>query len=156
MKITTHSKKRIRERVNSSLTNRNVNSLFKNALKNGYSPSNFQDCKFKQYLMSHSKKSAVKVFQGNLFFYNGSSKTLYTVWSVPEQYLNYEFYLKKHKVNPNVKRPSVNCKDFIQKFGYWLIANTIPVDPVSLDDSDTMEFIKEVSFEDTDLVEDVN
>lgn len=143
MKITTHSKKRIRERVNSSLTNRNVNSLFKNALKNGYSPSNFQDCKFKQYLMSHSKKSAVKVFQGNLFFYNGSSKTLYTVWSVPEQYLNYEFYLKKHKVNPNVKRPSVNCKNFIQKFGYWLIANTVPIEEVSSERIDSVENVNQ-------------
>ena len=101
MRVSTHGKKRIRERVQSSLTNRNVNSLFRSALHNGYTPKAFIECDFKKYLIAHSKKNSVKVFQNHMFLYNSSKKILYTVWKVPAQFLPYEQFLKRNQPNLN-------------------------------------------------------
>lgn len=101
MRVSTHGKKRMRERVQSSLTNRNVNSLFKTALHKGYTPKAFIDGDFKKYLMAHSKKNSVKVFQDHMYLYNGSRKILYTVWRVPNQFLPVEQHLKRNQPNPN-------------------------------------------------------
>lgn len=101
MRVSTHGKKRIRERLNQSLTNRNVNSLFKVALKKGYTPRMFIDCDLKDYMMTHTKHNSIKIFNGDVFIYNGSKKILYTVWKVPSKFLPVEQYLKRNQPNPN-------------------------------------------------------
>ena len=93
MKVSTHGKKRLRERMNSSLTNRNLSSLFKVAVKNGYSPRMFIDCGLKKYLISHARRNSVKVFQDYIFLYGND--TLFTVWRIPEKYLPVESFLKR-------------------------------------------------------------
>lgn len=89
MKLTQHSKIRIRERTDLNHNERKM--LFKYALKNGKSLDKIESEKIKRFIASKSKKSKVKLYRGYIFIYTKYNKRLITMYELPES-------LKEEKV----------------------------------------------------------
>ena len=82
MKLTKHSKIRMRERTNFNHNERR--SLFRKALDNGESINDIKDEKIKNYLLRKTSNCKVKLYKGYVFVYSKNSKVLYTVYKLPE------------------------------------------------------------------------
>ena len=96
-KVTMHARRRIHERFLEKNRCHNSVKLFKNALNYGYGIGDFKESKIKQYMCSHRRKNNIKIYNGYVFIYSKNNKTLYTVWKVPDIYMDYEKELKKQK-----------------------------------------------------------
>lgn len=81
MKLTKHSKKRMRQRTD--FNHKERRHLFREALDNGKSPHEIKDEKLKQYLKSRVR-CKTKVYKGYIFIYGKNSKILYTMYPIPE------------------------------------------------------------------------
>lgn len=85
MKLSKHSKKRMRQRTNFNHKERAV--LFKNALIYGKSYGEIRDGKLKDFLKSkESWKSKAKVYKDYVFIHSRNSKQLYTMYELPDEY----------------------------------------------------------------------
>lgn len=82
MKLTLHSKVRIRERTN--LNHKERNNLFRLALMKGKSIAEIKNEKIKQFLMS-KKNCKVKLYKDYVFIYSKNSHRLYTMYKLPEK-----------------------------------------------------------------------
>ena len=85
MKLSRHSKIRMRERT--PFNHKERNTLFKNALRNGKSPQDIKDEKIKDFLISKQNKCKVKLYRNYVFIYSKSNKQLYTMYKLPEELL---------------------------------------------------------------------
>lgn len=94
MKLSKHSKIRMKERTNFNHQERVV--LFKNALKHGGNWKTSKNEKLVKYLTSKETwKSQVKLYKGYVFIHSRNSKLLYTMYPLPDQYKeNYEKEMK--------------------------------------------------------------
>lgn len=85
MKLSKHSKKRMRERTNFNHKERLI--LFKNALKHGGNWKNSKNEKLVKYLMNKETwKSQVKLYKGYVFIHSRNSKLLYTMYKLPDEF----------------------------------------------------------------------
>lgn len=82
MKLSKHSKIRLRERTNFNHKERQL--IFKNALKNGLSPEKVKNQKLKNFMNSKNRRCKIKLYKGYLFLYGRNSHILYTMYKVPE------------------------------------------------------------------------
>ena len=87
MKLSEHSKKRMRERT--SLNHQERKGLFRKALDYGKSPGVIDDEKLKVYLTKTAEKNdrKVKLYKGYVFIYSKNSKQLYTMYRLPKRFL---------------------------------------------------------------------
>ena len=82
MKLSNHSKRRMRERTN--LNHKQRRLFYRNALLHGKSPQEIKDEKIKKYLLKkQTYKSKVKLYQGYVFVYSKNSHQLYTMYELP-------------------------------------------------------------------------
>ena len=89
MKLSKHSKVRMRERTN--LNHNERGKLFKLALKNGDSLNDIKDEKIKSYLAPKQRfNSKIKVYQNYVFVYSKNNHTLYTMYKLPENLIKGE------------------------------------------------------------------
>ena len=94
MKLSNHSKQRMRERTN--FNHKERLSLFKNALKHGGNWKNSKNEKLVKYLTSKETwKSQVKLYKGYVFVHSRNTKLLYTMYELPDKYK--EVYKKENK-----------------------------------------------------------
>lgn len=82
MKLSQHSKLRMRQRTN--FNHRERRSLFRDALTKGESPNNIKNEKVKNFLMS-KKNCGIKLYKGYVFIYSKHSKQLYTMYELPDK-----------------------------------------------------------------------
>ncbi len=84
MKLSKHSKERMKERVGIK-SKRIAENFFKNALMNGITAEQVKDEKLKQRLKSREKyNSKVKLYKGWVFVYSKNSHQLYTMYKLEE------------------------------------------------------------------------
>lgn len=81
MKLTKHSKLRMKERT--GLNHNERKSLFRRALDNGKSINDIKDDRTREYLLK-KKNCKVKLYRGYVFLYSKNSKTLYTMYKLPD------------------------------------------------------------------------
>lgn len=81
MKLSKHSKIRLRERTNFNHSERR--QLFRNALQNGESLQQIKDEKIKRFIVSKSRNCKIKLYRGYLFLYSKNSHQLYTMYKLP-------------------------------------------------------------------------
>lgn len=82
MKLSHHSKIRLRERTN--LNHKERRKIFKEALQNGLSPDKVKDKKTRDYMNSKNRHCKVKLYKGYIFLYSKNSHQLYTMYELPE------------------------------------------------------------------------
>lgn len=81
MKLTQHSKQRIRERA--GVRSSEKNKLFKQALLKGISAGNINNEIIKKYLLKKERHCKTKIYKGYVFMYSKNGKKLYTMYEVP-------------------------------------------------------------------------
>lgn len=84
MKLSNHSKQRMRERTDFNHQERR--RLFRDALHNGLTIERIKDEKFKKFLLSKNK-CKIKIYKGYIFIYSKNNKQLYTMYPIPERFL---------------------------------------------------------------------
>lgn len=85
MKLTSHSRIRLRERID--VRKSQQKQFFKRALMYGKCEHDFENNeKVYKYLLNLQRKRncQVKVYKGYIFIHSKVSKTLYTVYEIPE------------------------------------------------------------------------
>ena len=87
MKLSKHSKKRMRERTN--LNHQERKGLFRKALDYGKSPDDINDETLKKFLIKIAEKNdtKVKLYKGYVFIYSKNAKQLYTMYRLPKKFL---------------------------------------------------------------------
>lgn len=87
MKLSKHSKMRMRQRTNLNHQERKV--LFRKALDYGKSQNDIHDEKLKEFLIKTAEKNdtKVKLYKGYVFIYSKNAKQLYTMYRLPKKYL---------------------------------------------------------------------
>ena len=85
MKLSQHSKQRMRERTN--LNHQERRMLFRHALDNGKSPQEIKDENLKSYLKEKGN-CKIKIYKGYIFIYSKNGKQLYTMYEIPKQFTN--------------------------------------------------------------------
>lgn len=87
MKLSKHSKKRMRERTN--LNHQERKGLFRKALDYGKSPNDINDEKLKRFLEKTAEKNdtKIKLYKGYVFIYSKNAKQLYTMYRLPKRFL---------------------------------------------------------------------
>ena len=89
MKLSEHSKMRMRERVN--LRYKNKHSFFRQALSKGKSINDIEDMRIRTFFLSkQSYRCRVKLYKDYVFIYSKNSKQLYTMYKLPNYLLNEE------------------------------------------------------------------
>lgn len=84
MKLSNHSKQRMKQRANVS---RNQERFFRNALTNGLSINQIENVELKKWLKSRIKyNSNIKVYHNWVFIHSRNSKQLYTMYELPEEF----------------------------------------------------------------------
>lgn len=84
MKLSKHSKDRMRERVNIK-SQKIQENFFRNALQKGISPDQAEDEILKMRLKSREKyNSKVKYYKGWVFVYSRNSHQLYTMYKLED------------------------------------------------------------------------
>lgn len=89
--ITNHARKRYAERTDVRLTLEDA----KEAYKNGYKPHRFFG-NFNDFLMCRPinyGKQSIRVYNGRIYVFENETKTLLTLWNVPEEYGDYRDWL---------------------------------------------------------------
>lgn len=84
MKLSKHSKKRMRERTD--LNHQERKGLFRKALDYGKSPDNINDEKLKKYL-EKKENCKIKLYNNYVFIYSKNAKQLYTMYRLPKRFL---------------------------------------------------------------------
>ena len=88
MKLSTHSKIRMRERT--GLNHKERRKLFRNALDYGKSPMQIKNEKVQQFMLARSNKCKIKLYKGYLFIYSKNSHILYTMYKLPKELIEEE------------------------------------------------------------------
>ena len=83
MKLSKHSKIRLKERTNYNHKERK--QIFKDALKYGKTFNQVKDEKIQNYMKARSNKCKVKLYKGYLFIYSKNSHILYTMYKLPNE-----------------------------------------------------------------------
>lgn len=83
MKLSRHSKKRMRERTD--FNHRERRQLFRNALQNGKSLQQISNIKIKRFVARKSKNCKIKLYKGYLFLYSKNGHQLYTMYKLPDE-----------------------------------------------------------------------
>lgn len=83
MKLSKHSKQRIRERTDFNHSERR--QLFRNALDNGKSLQEIKDERIKKYIKDRCRNCQIKLYKGYLFLYSKNSHQLYTMYKLPDE-----------------------------------------------------------------------
>ena len=84
MKLSKHSKERMKQRANIKSIHIQE-KFFKNALLKGVSPEQVEDSLLKQRLKSREKyNSKVKLYKGWVFVFSKNSKRLYTMYKLED------------------------------------------------------------------------
>lgn len=106
IRVSTHAKSRISERVQNG-SFKNPERLFKNVLKDGYNPNQF-DGEFMYYLKGKTKnwEYSAKIYDDNIYIHNKG--VLITVLEVPLEFLPLKDHLRpviknREEFNMNVK-----------------------------------------------------
>lgn len=84
MKLSKHSKQRMRERTPFNSDERR--KLFREALDYGLSIQQIDDKKLKHYVWSKSRYCKIKVYKGYMFLYSKNSHQLYTMYEIPDRF----------------------------------------------------------------------
>lgn len=86
MKLSKHSKIRMRQRTN--LNHNERKGLFRKALDYGKSPNDINDIELKKYLEKTADKNdkKIKLYNNYVFIYSKNAKQLYTMYELPEKY----------------------------------------------------------------------
>ena len=83
MKLSNHSKQRLRERT--SLNHNERRKLFKLALIKGESIKQIKNDKIKRYLAPKQRyNSKIKLYKDYVFVYSKNSHQLYTIYKLPD------------------------------------------------------------------------
>ena len=83
MKLSNHSKKRIKERTN--LNHKERRQLFRNALKHGNDIQHIKDKRIHDFMASKKRfNSQIRLYHGYLFIYSRNSHQLYTMYKLPD------------------------------------------------------------------------
>ena len=84
MKLSQHSKLRIRERT--TFNHKERRQLFKNALQNGKSINDIKDKRVRNFINSKQQyNSKIKLYKDYLFIYSKNKHQLYTMYELPEE-----------------------------------------------------------------------
>ena len=85
MKLSKHSKQRMKQRAN--IKNQKIQeNFFRNALKNGLSISQVKDEELQKWIKARIKYNCnIKVYKNWVFIYSKNSKQLYTMYELPEE-----------------------------------------------------------------------
>lgn len=83
MKLSKHSKLRLRQRTNYNHKERR--QIFRDALNNGKTFNQIKDDKIKDFMKRRSVNCKVKLYKGYLFFYSKNSHQLYTMYKLPDE-----------------------------------------------------------------------
>ena len=84
MKLSQHSKLRIRERT--TFNHKERRQLFKNALQNGKSSNDIKDKRVRNFINSKQQyNSKIKLYKDYVFIYSKNSHQLYTMYELPEE-----------------------------------------------------------------------
>lgn len=81
MKLTEHSKLRLRQRA--GVRSNEKNKLFRQALLKGISAGNTNNEIIIKYLLKKERHCKAKIYKGYVFMYSKSGKKLYTMYEVP-------------------------------------------------------------------------
>ena len=84
MKLSNHSKQRMRERTPFNSDERR--KLFRAALDYGKSLHQIEDKKLKHYIWCKSRYCKIKVYKGYMFLYSKNNHQLYTMYKIPERF----------------------------------------------------------------------
>ena len=84
MKLSKHSKQRMKERTN--LNHDARKNLFQKALQYGKSPTQLKEGPIRKYLESKQWRCKVKLYNGYVFVYSKNTKILYTMYELPEKF----------------------------------------------------------------------
>ena len=88
MKLSNHSKERMKQRAN---VTRNQERFFRNALNNGLSLKQIKDEELQKWIKARIKyNSSIKVYKNWAFVYSRNAKQLYTMYELPEELKNKE------------------------------------------------------------------
>lgn len=87
MKLSNHSKMRMRQRTN--LNHQERKGLFRKALDHGKSQNDIHDEKLKKYLEKTADKNntKVKLYNNYVFIYSKNAKQLFTMYKLPKRFL---------------------------------------------------------------------
>ena len=90
MKISKHGKIRMKERTSYNHKERHL--LFRYALIRGKNPQDIKDEKLRNYMKSKQgiKGSNIKLYKDYVFIYSKHGKRLYTMYKLPEHFLERE------------------------------------------------------------------
>ena len=81
MKLTEHSKLRLRQRA--GVRSSEKNKLFRQALLKGISAGNTNNEIIKKYLLKKERHCKAKIYKDYVFMYSKNGKKLYTMYEVP-------------------------------------------------------------------------
>ena len=84
MKLSNHSKQRMRERTD--LNHQERRRLFRDALNNGIPVGKIKNEKLRKYLTAKNK-CKVRIYKGYVFIYSKNNKQLYTMYAIPDRFL---------------------------------------------------------------------
>lgn len=90
MKLSEHSKRRMRERTGANHKERR--NLFKKALLVGKNVQDIKDKEVKRYVKSKQNRCMIKLYQDYLYIYSKNQKQLYTMYKLPINLCNREKY----------------------------------------------------------------
>lgn len=87
MKLSNHSKIRMRQRTN--LNHQERKGLFRKALDYGKSPDDINDEKIKKFMLKTASKNdnKIKLYKGYVFIYSKNAKQLFTMYKLPKRFL---------------------------------------------------------------------
>ena len=87
MKLSSHSKKRIKERT--TLNHVERRNLFRLALSKGKSINDIKSERIKRFIASKTRyNSHIKIYRDYVFIYSRNSHQLYTMYELPEYLRN--------------------------------------------------------------------
>lgn len=88
MKLSNHSKERMKQRAN---VVRNQERFFRNALNNGLSITQIKSEELQKWIKARLKYNcSIKVYKNWVFIYSKNAKQLYTMYELPEELKNKE------------------------------------------------------------------
>ena len=110
MKLTKHSRKRIKERTN--IKKRGQERFFRLAIKRGISLGQARQLKLEKVVIEYLKKlnrgQQVKIYNDYVFIYCKNSKRLYTMYKCPEN-ISESIRRWKNEKSRNSNRDNRNC-----------------------------------------------
>lgn len=90
MKISVHANMRMRERT--PWNHKQRRNLFKEALTKGKNIQDIKDERIRKFVKSKQHNCKTKLYLDYLFIYSKNNKQLYTMYHLPDEFLNIERY----------------------------------------------------------------